>query len=597
MYKKIKIVATVFVGLLCSVFSPHVCFAQTWYAYQVSTGGEYNTNPIASPGFDRVEYGISSTVWGGSGATGPGVSASYDNSGTISTILYYEAPMGTDPPDTVTVCEESFAGTEDGWSWAWSLTPGVPSYNWVVNDAFGDPVTVIYNDNPLLDANANIQATSRGLHVNTYKVTVLDKKTPHICPYDKNNYTGMVTIPTRNYTDKTSFTGSGSTNGAMASAGFTENLTADSRSISISSSADPTYNIEDSGFVDEDQNKIYVPELNVRAGGVMNGDIGLNWGDDSYYDYVKVQYTAAPGGNWSTIGSQYTWTSSLKNRTDGPKTLGWVTDTIDPFKQTYNDPELLYPNPNAQPIITDEDANKSDTVKIKYVNGNNSGTPYATPSDGDGATEEASYVMRLHLPSDPPISLNNPPVVRLHLPTPYNQFHYHRASSSGAAPGVAGYNGFTTYVGFQFSDVHDEAGYTIDDGLSLTGIVLGTVGAGTTVAYPEVTACCALAGIGLDTLRTGIKSSGDFGGSWEDCWNNPAISTLNGVPLAAGTAKWVVPDDPWNWTVTPIPYARYADHWMTVFNWGSHGYAGMDTFNYASFDGWVVGGAFVHKCY
>jgi hypothetical protein len=41
---------------------------------------------------------------------------------------------------------------------------------------------------------------------------------------------------------------------------------------------------------------------------------------------------------------------------------------------------------------------KVDTVSFKYVNGNNSGTPYVTGNDGDGAVETGKYKMSFLLP-------------------------------------------------------------------------------------------------------------------------------------------------------------------------------------------------------
>jgi hypothetical protein len=325
---------------------------------------------------------------------------------------------------------------------------------------------------------------------------------------------------------------------------------------------------------------------NVRdTDGTMHGDLGLPYSNWDSETVTPVTYAAAPTGDWAVIGSLYSWKDALLpgSAVDATNTLYWLDCSIPPLKVLYADP--MSPPPDST-VSNDKGDTGSDTVTIKYVNGDNRGTPYVTGNDGDGFTATGEYDMSLHLPFDPPYTIP--------CPIPGEQsWHYHAAQVKMPISTI--YADTDVTLNFPADDIEDEGGFTMEDGKHFAEIALGGATVAT-VELPVVSACCGLAGILVDTLvPDGVTNNGVVGNTWEGAWSNPDISTYNGITFGTAPPVLHVPvSEDGNYTATLLAWSIDDDHWMAVDEWGSDGYDGCQTHNYVKTraNTWVAGMAF-----
>ena len=333
-------------------------------------------------------------VYGLVGTTGVGGEPSYDNSGSAVTTLYYEAPAGVWPPANISVREQTYAGTDDDWSWQFYIGGlSSPTITRNIDDGFGDPITSVnWYLSPCYE-----DYSSTGVHITPYQVTVVDP--PQICPYDGNTDTGIVTLSTRQVSDKISASGNQSNYDVQVSAGWYDAISADTRAVIINQPQTTKKEVVTNGspdggiLFDSDGDPLLVmppPNNTADADGTMYGDIGIPDGEYAYefgpgygetlqpqQDSLKVKYEAALTGSWSANPITFAWSSNLGSTEYVPP----PQPTVPVFWDQYWGAEISMDGSKVQDC---GDTEKTATIKV------------AATDPADGATATAKYEMTIH---------------------------------------------------------------------------------------------------------------------------------------------------------------------------------------------------------
>jgi hypothetical protein len=441
------------------------------------------------------------------GPTSTSTSTSYGETATWTYVFVWQTSTGAPAPQTAYFKVNSGAGWTGGWE---GQEP-----SWSADDGFEDQrVPLCYTNGGDFYSGGGYSSTTPGLLI------------------QESGASGTVTITK---TLSVSVSTAGLARLTQMSVGCT--ITPDTRGISITSSADPTYFKGSFGATDSDGDPVVVPVQNPAG----YGDIGLT--PDIPYDEptTDITYTAHPVGNWAVIGSSDTWTSSLK-KDSASETLGWITDTIQTYTNVYIDPWIM-----DNGSIQGNDASGQpgmDEISISYTNGNNSGTPYTTGNDGDGATAKANYIMALYYADEVSKS------AKANTPS------YVPQTVTPASPGYAAEGG-----GISVTWNAPPVGW---------GIAAGSFAALATLPMPTpwLNAAFAVAGVSVTDLTPTPYSGVD---NFDTAWGGSHATYLDydGNPISQP------PDsEKSEYHMVPTATEGYSQHWVLHDAYNSSGFAG-----------------------